>query len=185
MKLQSSSKGVMQAVIGNVWTLREEDLPTTEWFPAQPIPEHSTLNEILENMAIAVDSNYTEQTMKDDNYFSGKGLQKFAMIALTLNRPDITQVRNEELAQTSLEKLKEAFVPYLENRQKNPYRYDSLYKGIISRDGLPKEMGGTGDIYTEFGHTYYNDHHYHQGYLVVTGIQKKCRFSVLIGFSNL
>lgn len=169
MYLQSSSKGPMQAVIGNTWTLKEKNLPKTEWFPAQPAPQESTRNEIMQNMVTDVASNYTEQTRKGDNYFSGKGLQKFALIALTLNEPQITQLRDRELAKTSLDKLKEAFVPYLKNRQENPYKYDSLYKGIVSRGGLPVEMGGTGDINVEFGHSYYNDHHYHQGYLVVTG----------------
>jgi endo-1,3(4)-beta-glucanase len=167
--LQSSSKGPMQAVVGNTWKLKENDLPNIEWFPARPAPEASTRNEILENLAADVNTNYTKNTQKGDNYFSGKGLQKYALLALTLNRPELTQLHNKELAETSLNKLKAAFVPYLENRQQNPYRYDSLYKGIVSRDGLPVEMGGTGNINTEFGHTYYNDHHYHQGYLVVTG----------------
>lgn len=159
----------MQAVIGDSWTLKETDIPATEWFPAKPSPEPSTINEIMEEMVKDVYSNYTENTLKGDNYFSGKGLQKYAMLALTLNNPDITQLSNSELAKVSLDKLKEALVPYLENRQINPYRYDTVYRGIVSRDGLPESMGGSGDIYREFGHSYYNDHHYHQGYFVVTG----------------
>ncbi|KAI7893897.1 endo-1,3(4)-beta-glucanase [Mucor mucedo] len=168
MILQSSSKGPMEAVIGNTWILKETDLPTTEWFPSNPAPEPSTRNEILQAMVDDVYSNYTENTFKDDNYFSGKGLQKYALLALTLNRPDVTQLQNAELAKVALDKIKNALVPYLENRQANPYRYDRLYKGIVARDGLPPSMGGKGDIYSEFGHSYYNDHHYHQGYLVVT-----------------
>lgn len=169
MYLQSSSKGPMRAVIGNTWTLSEKDLPKTEWLPAHPAPESSTRHEILQNIVADIRSNYTANTQKGDNYFSGKGLQKYALLALTLNKAKQTKLRNKEWAKTSLEKLKTAFVPYLENRQQNPYRYDSVYKGVVSRDGLPVDMGGTGDINTEFGHTYYNDHHYHQGYLVVTG----------------
>lgn len=169
MILQSSSKGPMEAVIGNSWTMKEKDLPTTEWFPANPAPEASTRNEILKAMVDDVYSNYTENTLKGDNYFSGKGLQKYALLALTLNRPDVTHLENAELAKVALNKIKSALVPYLENRQENPYRYDKLYKGIVARDGLPASMGGKDDIYSEFGHSYYNDHHYHQGYLVVTG----------------
>jgi endo-1,3(4)-beta-glucanase len=181
--LQSSSKGPMHAVIGNTWTMKETDMPRTEWFPANPAPESSTRNEILENLVADVNTNYTENTQKGDNYFSGKGLQKYALLALTLNKPELTQLYNRELARNSLDKLKRALIPYLENRQQNPYRYDSLYKGIVSRDGLPKEMGGTGDINMEFGHSYYNDHHYHQGYLVVTGNANGAFFiQVLISF---
>ncbi|KAI8093936.1 endo-1,3(4)-beta-glucanase, partial [Thamnidium elegans] len=168
MVLQSSSKGPMQAVIGNSWTLQETDLPSTEWLPSRPAPEGSTRNEIMKEMVDDVYSNYTENTLKGDNYFSGKGLQKYALLALTLNKPDQTQLYNSELAKVSLDKIKKALVPYLENRQSNPYKYDSVYKGIVARDGLPASMGGKDDIYSEFGHSYYNDHHYHQGYFVVT-----------------
>jgi endo-1,3(4)-beta-glucanase len=60
-------------------------------------------------------------------------------------------------------------LPYIQNKQKDPFRYDTLYKGIVSLSGLPKAEGGTGDPNAAFGHTYYSDHHYHQGYLIVTG----------------
>jgi endo-1,3(4)-beta-glucanase len=73
------------------------------------------------------------------------------------------------LAQASLDKLKDAFTLYLDNKQEDPFMYDSVYKGIVAREGLPKELGGTGNRDAAFGHSYYNDHHYHQGYMVVTG----------------
>lgn len=167
--LQSSSKGPMQAVIGDQWTLQESDLSRIEWFPERASPERSTHNEILQQLASDVESNYTQHTQRGDNYFSGKGLQKVALTALVLNEPDITGLRNPELAQVALDKLKRAFIPYLENRQQDPFRYDSVYKGIVSLAGLPVEMGGTGNKDAAFGHSYYNDHHYHQGYFVVTG----------------
>ncbi|KAL7315362.1 endo-1,3-beta glucanase [Mucor circinelloides] len=166
--LQSSSKGPMQAVVGDQWTLQESDLSRTEWFPERPSPERSTHNEILQQLASDVESNYTQHTQRGDNYFSGKGLQKVALTALVLNKPDVTGLRNPELAQLALDKLKQAFIPYLENRQEDPFRYDSVYKGIVSLAGLPVEMGGTGNKDAAFGHSYYNDHHYHQGYFVVT-----------------
>lgn len=159
----------MQAVIGDQWTLQESDLSRTEWFPDRPLPERSTHNEILQQLASDVESNYTQHTQRGDNYFSGKGLQKVALTALVLNEPDTTGLRNPELAQVALDKLKQAFVPYLENRQEDPFRYDPVYKGIVSLAGLPVEMGGTGNKDAAFGHSYYNDHHYHQGYFVVTG----------------
>lgn len=167
--LQSSSKGPMHAVVGDKWILQEPDLPKTAWLPEFPAPERSTRNEIMEHLAVDVASNYTYQTQLGDNYFSGKGLQKLALVALLLNKPEETQLNNPELAQTSLEKLKEVFVPYLENKQQDPFMYDEVYKGVVAREGLPKEMGGTGNRDAAFGHSYYNDHHYHQGYFVVTG----------------
>jgi endo-1,3(4)-beta-glucanase len=169
MVLQSSSKGPMKAVSGDVWKLQEAQLNKVRWFPNQPAPEASTRNEIMKTMANDINLNYTEHTLKDDNYFSGKGLQKFALIALLLNKPDKTELRNPELAQRALDKIKQAISPYLDNTQMDPFVYDDLYKGIVSVNGLPIMMGGTGDVNAAFGHSYYNDHHYHQGYLIVAG----------------
>ncbi|KAI8057522.1 endo-1,3(4)-beta-glucanase [Gilbertella persicaria] len=169
LQLQSASKGTMRAVIGNTWVLEEPDLPDTAWLPEHAVPEPSTHNEIMQVLAQEVNGDdYLQETQRGDNYFSGKSLQKYAMLALLLNRPEETGLRNEELADVALTKLKEAMVPYLENRQQDPYRYDQVYHGIVARDGLPTDMGGTGNKDAEFGHSYYNDHHYHQGYLVVT-----------------
>ncbi|CAO3587930.1 unnamed protein product [Absidia cylindrospora] len=109
-----------------------------------------------------------ETTSKMDNYFSGKALQKYALLALLINKPDETGLRNPELARMALDKLKFAFAVFLENRQKDPFLYDQTYKGIVARSGLPSSMGGTGDINAGFGHSYYNDHHYHQGYFIVS-----------------
>lgn len=179
LKLQSSTKGTMQAVVGNVWTLIEKNVSSIDWFPSNPTPEASTRNEIMENLVSDVRLNYTEETLKGDNYFSGKGLQKLALISLLLNKPNQTALKNQELAEESLNKIKAAFLPYLENRQMDPFRYDALYKGIVSLNGLPTELGGTGNRDAAFGHSYYNDHHYHQGYLIVTGIVNVCEFFVV------
>lgn len=169
LRLLSSTKGRMHAVVGNTWTLAEKDLSTIEWFPPNPSPEKTTRNEIMEAIVSDVQMNYTKETMKGDNYFSGKGLQKLAMLALMLNKPEMTFLRDKELAQEALNKIKMAMIPYIENKQQDSFKYDRVYKGIVAKGGLPKEMGGTGDRNAAFGHSYYNDHHYHQGYLIVTG----------------
>ncbi|EIE78560.1 hypothetical protein RO3G_03264 [Rhizopus delemar RA 99-880] len=168
LRLLSSTKGRMHAVVGNTWTLAEKDLSTIEWLPPNPSPEKTTRNEIMEAIVSDVQMNYTKETMKGDNYFSGKGLQKLAMLALMLNKPEMTFLRDKELAQEALNKIKMAMIPYIENKQQDSFKYDRVYKGIVAKGGLPKEMGGTGDRNAAFGHSYYNDHHYHQGYLIVT-----------------
>ncbi|KAG0930179.1 hypothetical protein G6F57_000195 [Rhizopus arrhizus] len=168
LRLLSSTKGHMHAVVGNTWTLAEKNLSTIEWFPPNPTPEKTTRNEIMEAIVSDVQMNYTKETMKGDNYFSGKGLQKLAMLALMLNKPEMTFLRDKELAQEALNKIKMAMIPYIENKQQDSFKYDRVYKGIVAKGGLPEEMGGTGDRNAAFGHSYYNDHHYHQGYLIVT-----------------
>ncbi|KAI8971084.1 endo-1,3(4)-beta-glucanase [Pilobolus umbonatus] len=166
--LESATKGSMVAVVSSKWILKETDLSKIGWFPTKPTAPPSVRKEILKYMATDIDVNYADHTLKDTNYFSGKGLQKFALLALALNKPAVTGLRDPALARKSLQKLKDAFVPYLENRQNNYLLYDSVYKGIVGRIGLPTSMGGVGDIYAEFGHSYYNDHHYHYGYFTVT-----------------
>ncbi|KAI8092572.1 endo-1,3(4)-beta-glucanase [Halteromyces radiatus] len=180
LRLESATKGTMHAVIGNTWTLQEQqssnnDMPSfnqsasIDWFPKQPKPEPSTINDILSYLAQELgNADYDKETNKNDNYFSGKALQKYALLALLLNQPEVTGLRNPELARISLDKLKFAFAVFLENRQNDPFYYDQVYKGIVSRNGLPTSMGGTGNIDAGFGHSYYSDHHYHQGYFVVT-----------------
>lgn len=163
----------MTAVLGSQWTLNEPELVDVDWLPPNPkVPETAVVNEIMSALEKDVASNYTNATLKEDNYFSGKGLQKFAMVALVLNRPDQTGLRNPELAAEALNQLKAAFLPYLHNKQEDPFSYDNVYRGVVARSGLPQEMGGTGDVNAGFGHSYYSDHHYHHGYFVVTGKEK-------------
>ncbi|CAM0138853.1 unnamed protein product [Umbelopsis sp. WA50703] len=167
LKLASSAKGSMTAVIGNKWNLAEKELSQIHWLPSNPVANEDAISDIINNLEKETSSDITQETFLDDNYFSGKALQKYALIALILNSPE-TKLKNQEMAKTSLKKLKDAFLPYIQNKQKDPFRYDTLYKGIVSLSGLPKAEGGTGDPNAAFGHTYYSDHHYHQGYLIVT-----------------
>ncbi|KAI9321446.1 endo-1,3(4)-beta-glucanase [Dichotomocladium elegans] len=166
--LESATKGPMTAMQGGQWTLTEPELSPVEWFPLNAEAHPMATAEIIDQLDKDIQHNYTAETLLEDNYFSGKGLQKYALLALILNRPDQTRLRNPEMAATSLEKIKTAFLPYLRNNQNDPFSYDTIYKGIVSRAGLPKSMGGTGDVNAAFGHSYYSDHHYHQGYLIVT-----------------
>ncbi|KAI7871164.1 endo-1,3(4)-beta-glucanase [Spinellus fusiger] len=167
LTLESATKGTMTAVIGNTWTLNEPTISKVTWLPPNPAPAAPSRSDILKVLRDDVNKDYVPETQKNDIYFSGKGLQKVAMLALILNKPE-TQLSDPALARTALDKLKTSFTPYLENRQGSPFKYDNLYKGIVARAGLPTSMGGSGNPGAEFGHSYYNDHHYHQGYMVVT-----------------
>jgi endo-1,3(4)-beta-glucanase len=170
-QLSSSSKGSMTGVIGNKWSMTETELSQITWLPKNAEPEQSTVNEIMDALEKEIGVNYDSETLLGDNYFSGKALQKFALISLILNSRE-TNLNNTELAKKSLQNLKSAFLPYLDNKQRDPFLYDTFYHGIVARSGLPAKEGGTGDPNAAFGHTYYSDHHYHQGYLVVTGMPR-------------
>lgn len=177
-KLGSSAKGLMTGVIGNKWVLTESELSEVTWLPNHAEPEQSAIDDITGSLEKEISVDYESETLLADNYFSGKALQKFALISLILNSPE-AKLNKPELAKKSLQKLKAAFLPYLKNKQRDPFLYDTLYRGIVAQSGLPVKEGGTGDPNAAFGHSYYNDHHYHQGYFVVTGKQKKFKHKIV------
>lgn len=67
------------------------------------------------------------------------------------------------LAAAGLEKLKEAFTVFTNNTQIYPLVYESAWGGVVSSASY-----ATGDSGADFGNTYYNDHHFHYGYHVLT-----------------
>jgi endo-1,3(4)-beta-glucanase len=85
----------------------------------------------------------------DSMYFSGKGLGKFAMMAIAL----ADMAGEKELAGKVLEKLKQAFRIFVDNRQRTPLVYEKSWKGVVSKVGM--ENAGA-----DFGNGYYNDHHF-------------------------
>lgn len=68
-------------------------------------------------------------------------------------------LNNDAQATTGLEKLKSVIEKYVANRQRWPIYYDDSWKGIVSNIGF-------NDPRADFGNTYYNNHHFHWGYMV-------------------
>lgn len=110
---------------------------------------------ILEHARRELQEDMGAQTNLDSMYFSGKGLDKFAQIVFTCKYI----LNNNQVALEGLNKLKQAFQVFLDNRQINPLVYDTTWRGIISRAGFD-------DANADFGNTYYNDHHFHYGYFI-------------------
>ena len=92
-----------------------------------------------------------------NTYYLGKVLDKYAYILLTVS--DIIQ--DESVTRTTLENMKTAFNMLLENTQYYPLLYDTKFGGIISSGDLASTYSGY-----DFGATYYNDHHFHYGYII-------------------
>lgn len=90
-------------------------------------------------------------------YYSGKALDKFAQIVFTSKYI----LGNNSLALTGLAKLKTVFNKFASNTQTTPLAYDTTWKGIVSTLGITNN-----DATADFGATYYNDHHFHYGYLI-------------------
>jgi endo-1,3(4)-beta-glucanase len=64
-------------------------------------------------------------------------------------------------AQAGLTQLEAAYARWSQNRQSFPLYYDSVWGGVVSSASY-----NGGDPGADYGNTYYNDHHFHYGYLV-------------------
>lgn len=155
--LPSSTKGPMIAHIGCEWNF-EEELPRIAWLPPKS-PDADKLDAIRISLLRDIDEAFADPeaiAKHDSNYFAGKALYKFALLALVSDALGESDAHNRCLA-----KLKRAMAPFLANTHRNSFLYDRTWGGIIGKRGV----GSPG---CDFGGSYYNDHHYHWGYFVQT-----------------
>ncbi|CAI4219978.1 unnamed protein product [Parascedosporium putredinis] len=167
LRMQTTTKGIATGVFGTSWTMVEPRMPVRMGF-APYTPEGESRVKLSEGAKSAiraaaqqeVSQNMIDQTNLDSMYFSGKGLAKFAMILYVIN----DMLEDRALAQAGLEKLKQAFATFVENRQQYPLLYERAWGGVVSSSTYT-----TGNSGMDFGNTYYNDHHFHWGYFVLAG----------------
>ncbi|KAK3949215.1 glycosyl hydrolase family 81-domain-containing protein [Pseudoneurospora amorphoporcata] len=169
VKLDTTTKGVAVAVVGDEWTLEEDiskplSIGFVPWTPeAGSVKDISdTAKEYIKNVAQQelLSTGMLNQTDQPSMYYGGKALAKFAAMLVAVN--DV--LGDTDLAKKGLEQLKVAFARYAENQQKYPLVYDESWGGIVSSASYT-----TGDSGSDFGNTYYNDHHFHYGYFIYTG----------------
>lgn len=98
-----------------------------------------------------------QETNGSLNYFCFKALDKYALIAFSLKYA----AGDDVLANEALNIVKKQFQIFAENKETAPYLYDTTWKGIVSSSGIK-----TGPPDSDFGNSYYNDHHFHYGYLI-------------------
>ena len=163
LQLQTTTKGMGTAVIGDSWTFVEQNLPTDMGFaPWTPTTrsrislDKAALSLIQQVAASEIAQNYDAQTNLDSMYFSGKALAKFATLMYTTH--DL--LNQTDLAMSGLIRLKNSFARFTANQQIYPLVYDSVWNGVVSSGSYK-----TGDSGQDFGNTYYNDHHFHYGML--------------------
>ncbi|PKS11474.1 hypothetical protein jhhlp_003238 [Lomentospora prolificans] len=167
LKMQTTTKGLATGVFGTNWTMVEPRMPLNMGFA--PYTSEGESREMLSEAAKSairvvaqqeISQDMAEQTILDSMYFSGKGLAKFGMILYVIN----DMLGDRALAQAGLDKLKQAFATFVENRQQYPLVYERAWGGLVSSATYT-----TGNNGLDFGNTYYNDHHFHWGYFVLTG----------------
>ncbi|KAK4665966.1 endo-1,3-beta glucanase [Podospora pseudopauciseta] len=166
VKLQTPTKGVAYLVLADSWTMVETELPTGIGFlPWSPeAGEVKGLSEgvrsFVKGVALQeVSQDMLQQSDQNSMYFSGKALAKFASIILVIR----DMLGDEALALTALNQLKQAFARFAENRQQFPLVYEGGWGGVVSSASYV-----TGNSGADFGNSYYNDHHFHYGYFILT-----------------
>ncbi|KAK9345124.1 endo-1,3(4)-beta-glucanase [Lipomyces starkeyi] len=161
ISIDSQTKGKMYAYSTNQ-LIMQEVLPTDIQFaPWTSIPgkiaayTSQAIKLITSAASSEIAQNFDAQTNLDSMYYSGKALDKFAMICYV----SYSILKNTAMTKNCLNKLKRSFAVFADNRQIYPLYYDKTYKGIVSSAAV-----ATGDPLADFGNTYYNDHHFHYGY---------------------
>jgi endo-1,3(4)-beta-glucanase len=115
----------------------------------------AALSVIQSTLATEIGADFIAQTNLATVYFSGKGLAKVASLVYLAS--DLA--KNEALLASGLQKLKDSFAIWVNNKAASTLVYDTTWKGVVSSAGWT-------DPGADYGATYYNDHMFHYGYFV-------------------
>ncbi|KAJ4150160.1 hypothetical protein LMH87_010923 [Akanthomyces muscarius] len=166
ISLISTTKGRATLVQGTKWKMVEPSMPVKLGFEpydatkgpvsklsnsAKSTVKAAASKEILQDMIAATDL--------DSMYWSGKALAKYAFMLYVIN----DMLGDTKLAQTGLGQLKVAFARFADNKQKHPLVHETAWGGVVSSAAYT-----TGQALEDYGNTYYNDHHFHYGYHILT-----------------
>ncbi|KAF1969517.1 endo-1,3(4)-beta-glucanase 1 precursor [Bimuria novae-zelandiae CBS 107.79] len=168
LQLQTATKGIATAVwaTGDSLSFTETNLPTTmgfaPWTPTMTIARTRFPPDFLLFLSSITELDLrramSEPIPQDSYYYAGKSLSKFATLLWV-----IKDVLNDgEWVAKGLDKLKAEMAQYINNVPKFPLYYDDTWKGLVSKAGLEGDSG------SDFGNTWYNDHHFHFGYFIYT-----------------
>ncbi|GAV50381.1 hypothetical protein ZYGR_0U02370 [Zygosaccharomyces rouxii] len=161
-RLDSTVCGVMTGYITNSFHMRVEipDKLAFEPFttipnaPSRPNYSPQVLETIKKAASQEVHGDVMNESHLDSMYFSGKALAKYAWILYCCH----FILRDESLVSVLMPRLKQAMARFVSNSQVLPLKYDTTWGGIIS----------SGTNSQDFGNSYYNDHHFHYSYHVIT-----------------
>jgi endo-1,3(4)-beta-glucanase len=149
-----SPHGTMQAVQGNVWTLTYA-LPKIDFAPPRPIDpsQAGAVRAALANDLGEVGQQAAGYSIVDP-YDAFRRFAAFARIAQIAD--ELGDLQTANLARQGLEPWTSR---WLEGNSTNDLVYDTSWGGIVVQGGLQ-----TADYYYYNG--YYNDHHFHYGYMI-------------------
>lgn len=161
-RLDSTICGQMTGLITDVFEMTVSLPSELGFYPATTIPgkqnppqySGDVLEAIKETASLEVNGDVINESNLNSMYFSGKVLAKYAWILYCC----CYIIKDSTLVSQLLPKLKAAMARFVGNNQILPLRYDKTWGGLIS-SGTPSD---------DFGNSYYNDHHFHYSYHVIT-----------------
>ncbi|KAM3164341.1 Endo-1,3(4)-beta-glucanase [Lachancea thermotolerans] len=164
VQLQSTTKGTMEALLATSLVFTETLNTQLGWLPWTSQLGSRNLTYSAEQLQLLAETANDEINIdvwgsvgRLNTYYLGKVLDKYAYILLTV--ADVLQ--DSAVTAAALENLKQAFAKLMQNQQLYPLYYDTKFGGVVSSGDWASTATGY-----DFGNTYYNDHHFHYGYIV-------------------
>ncbi|ODM87310.1 Endo-1,3(4)-beta-glucanase 1 [Orchesella cincta] len=143
-------KGMMKGIRGDKWEMRHE-LPTITWFsPNAPHP--SCLNELKKTLEVEV--NNLEVMIPGDFYFWGGAFGRASRLALIAEH-----IGENGLVNRVVDILKQSIDYWFQSGRTPSAAFETGWGGFINKEGW-------NNTWVDFGNAYYNDHHFHYGYLL-------------------
>ncbi|CCG83932.1 protein of unknown function [Taphrina deformans PYCC 5710] len=149
--LASQTNGSMTLVWADEWNMHAQ-LPNSNELTSCPVIPDAYKPVIVATIEEDSRQDFDSQIRADSMYFCGKALNKLAQLTLLT-----AKVQSPSL-HTLLTKLESNILFFARNQQQYGLLYDQTWGGIVSSQGF---INGDG---SDFGNTWYNDHHYHYGY---------------------
>lgn len=159
----TSLKGKLTAYRGSRWTM-VESVPrdVMSWFAPRPSTDLDSLKRLVQSDADQVlprDEDEDALAKAMGVYSAGKRAAKFATLAIVAEAIGLHQEAKE-----AAEAAMRAVAPWLENSSEaggsqSLLVYETSFGGVCTAAGLA-------DKNADYGNGWYNDHHFHYGYLI-------------------
>ncbi len=176
-------KGAMTPIVGTLWSYDElltniefDDVNNTEKLS---LMDESVMNVIIDQ--VGKDLNRVLPTLTENVYGFGKQVARLANLAKivddlyhVLNEKNVNAIQNQQnetnTSDGQLEVLRSLYTQsttmlhhflaaFFTNRNSDNLVYDANFGGVITRNGLI-------NMQEDFGNGWYNDHHFHYGYIL-------------------
>eukprot|EP00602_Paraphysomonas_sp_CaronLab_P008489 CAMPEP_0185027768 /NCGR_PEP_ID=MMETSP1103-20130426/12976_1 /TAXON_ID=36769 /ORGANISM="Paraphysomonas bandaiensis, Strain Caron Lab Isolate" /LENGTH=732 /DNA_ID=CAMNT_0027561887 /DNA_START=194 /DNA_END=2392 /DNA_ORIENTATION=- len=149
-----SIKGKMLAIEGNVWHLHYKLLsPGWVYDLKDRVISTDQLNSIGQALQLDV---LTLPPVAPDPYNFGKEVARLATLALIADNLGITDARKR-----ALNTIENSLTPWVLGKNNDALVYDSTWGGVVPSAGIADKMA-------DYGAGWYNDHHFHYGYIIHT-----------------